>query len=155
MTDIGVSRPLSAAPVLAARSAPVFLDATGRRRAKLRWVGRALGLVALAYPLVVVASLIGAPGPHIPAAMARELADGRAPAAGPTQASSLRAVHAPLSSPDMPVLYASSTPESTAPLAAAGGIITSVSRSLLEWVPGRSPAAVVSAPTLAVNPIRA
>ncbi|WBB54896.1 hypothetical protein [Verrucosispora sp. WMMD573] len=40
---------------------PVFVDPSGRRRSRLRWIGYALGLVGLLYTGLVVASFAGGP----------------------------------------------------------------------------------------------
>lgn len=47
-------------------AAAVFVDASGRRSRRLRWVGRAVGLAVLAYLVVLGASFARAPwAPHV------------------------------------------------------------------------------------------
>ncbi|MCX5382141.1 hypothetical protein [Streptomyces sp. NBC_00083] len=67
---IPIFRPLAAIPSQRGHDRPVFVDASGRRGKKVRWLGWAFGLAAIAFAVALVGSLLGgsasAPGLTIP-----------------------------------------------------------------------------------------
>ncbi|MEU9100755.1 hypothetical protein [Streptomyces sp. NPDC048361] len=113
---IPVFRPLAAIPSQRGHDRPVFVDASGRRGKKLRWLGWAFGLAAFGFAVALVGSLLGgsssAPGLTIP--------DGKADAVtAPPKATASQAAKAPQpkASPKKIVAPTHSVPRAPSPKA--------------------------------------
>ncbi|MFG2722621.1 hypothetical protein ACGFW5_30640 [Streptomyces sp. NPDC048416] len=112
--QIPVFKPLSAIPSQRGHDRPVFVDASGRRGKKLRWLGWIFGLAATGFAVALVGSLLGgsasAPGLTIPD-------DGTDDAVtAPPQATASQAPE-PKASPKKIVLPSHSIPKAPSPKA--------------------------------------
>ncbi|WP_328312536.1 hypothetical protein OG432_21225 [Streptomyces sp. NBC_00442] len=148
---IPIFRPLAAIPSQRGHDRPVFVDSSGRRGKKLRWLGWIFGLAATGFAVALVGSLLGgsasAPGLTIPDGKADAVT---APPKATATASQAAKSPRPKASPKEIVAPTHSAPKAPSPKASKSSRSAASSHSATP-VTGHSPVNTKASPSVGAS----